>query len=73
MIAAYHEHTDQAVSEYLARKDAIYGKPLRLFRQGMGYLEIAAILEISEAEVERRIHVARGNETRRKARFGGLA
>jgi hypothetical protein len=28
-------------------------------------------MEISEAEVERRIHVARSNETRKQARFGG--
>jgi DNA-directed RNA polymerase specialized sigma24 family protein len=71
MIAAYHHQTDQSVTRYLAEKDEKCGKPLRLFRQGKDYLEIAILMEISEAEVERRIHVARSNETRKQARFGG--
>nr|DAH62812.1 MAG TPA: RNA polymerase sigma factor [Caudoviricetes sp.] len=43
--------------------------PLWLFRSGKDTYEIAAILHVSEQEVERRIHIIRSNETRMKARF----
>ncbi|MBC8718802.1 hypothetical protein [Ochrobactrum sp. Marseille-Q0166] len=43
--------------------------PLWLFRSGKDTYEIAAILRINESEVERRIHIVRSHETRKKARF----
>ncbi|MCV9909940.1 hypothetical protein OIV19_20280 [Brucella sp. HL-2] len=43
--------------------------PLWLFRSGKDTFEIAAILHVSEQEVERRIHIIRSYETRKKARF----
>ncbi len=43
--------------------------PLWLFRSGNDTFEIAAILRLTEPEVERRIHIIRSHETRRKARF----
>ncbi len=43
--------------------------PLWLFRSGKDTYEIAAILHVSEQEVERRIHIIRSHETRKKARF----
>ncbi len=47
--------------------------PLWLFRSGKDTFEIAAILRISEAEVEHRIHITRSHETRKKSRFGEFA
>lgn len=43
--------------------------PLWLFRSGKDTFEIAAILHVPEQEVERRIHIIRSQETRKKARF----
>lgn len=64
---------DQPITRYLAEKDAIYGKPLRLWQSGKDTLEIAQALNISEAEVEKRIHIARSHEARKWARFGEIA
>ncbi|WP_179504130.1 hypothetical protein [Brucella intermedia] len=69
MIAAYHNHTDQSVSRYLAEKDAIYGKPLRLWQSGKDTLEIAQIMGIAEADAHRRVHTMISHENRRPARF----
>lgn len=43
--------------------------PLWLFRSGKDTYEIAAILRITQAEVERRIHILRSHEKRKPARF----
>lgn len=43
--------------------------PLWLFRSGKDTHDIAAILRTSEQEVERRIHIIRSHEPRKKARF----
>ncbi len=70
MIAAYHANTDKAVKRYLAKKekDRLYGKPLRLFRQGKDTLEIAEIMGITEADALMRVHRAISSTKRKKVR-----
>ena len=69
MIAAYHNHTDQSVNRYLAEKDAIYGKPLRLWQSGKDTLEIAQIMGIAEADAHKLVSTAISHSKRRKATF----
>ncbi len=59
----------QPITRYMAEKDAIYGKPLRLWQSGKDTLEIAQIMGISEADAHRRVHIMISHENRRPARF----
>ncbi len=54
---------------YTAWKEAIFGEALRLFREGCDTLEIARILNISEAEAHKRVSTAISHSNRRKAVF----
>jgi len=50
----------------VAPSRSLGARMLRQFRQGMDTVQIAEFHGVSEAEVERRIHVARSNEADKK-------
>ena len=54
---------------YTAWKEALFGEALRLFREGCDTLEIARVLNISEAEAHKRVSTAISHSNRRKAIF----
>lgn len=69
MTDPYRENIDISVTDYMAKKDAYSGVALRLFRSCKDTLEIAKIMNITEADAHKRVHEAMSHEKRKKTRF----